>query len=69
MQFDIKDCKNPRYTSDGRVNVDLYVTHDDGKQETMPFTADPEDCTPYGPEINKMALAGAYGPIAPYVKP
>lgn len=69
MKFNIQDCTNPRYAADGRIDVDLHATHDDGKTETMPFTSDPKDNTPYGPEIHKMALAGAFGPIAPYVKP
>lgn len=69
MKFDIKDCKNPSYTKDGRIDVDLCATNDDGSKETMRFTADQNDCTSHGKEIHKMALAGSFGKIADYVDP
>lgn len=68
MKFDIKECKNPRYSAadNSRINVDLYITHDDGAKEVWPFTADPNDCSSYGKTIFDNAKNGDYGVIAPY---
>lgn len=66
MTFDIKDCKNPAYTKDGRIDVDLFVTNDDGSQETMRFTADSKDTEVHGREIFSRAQALEYGPIKAY---
>lgn len=32
----------------------------------IPFAADPNDCTTYGPEIYAAAVAGEYGPVVSY---
>ena len=35
----------------------------------MPFTADPNDCTSYGPEIYRNAKSEMYGYVVPYEPP
>ena len=37
--------------------------------EPVPFTASPNDCEPHGVELYTRAMAGEFGPIAPYVEP
>jgi len=35
----------------------------------LPFSASPNDVEPYGVELYNNAVAGDYGPVAPYVPP
>lgn len=37
--------------------------------EPLQFTASPNDCEPHGVELYNRAIAGEFGPIAPYVEP
>lgn len=37
--------------------------------EPVPFTASPDDSEPHGVELYERAMAGEFGPIAPYIAP
>lgn len=53
----------PKYNAFG--TIDLEIDHP--KYGIIPFTASPDD--PAGAAIYAAAIAGDYGPIAPYVAP
>lgn len=59
--------KNPRYSDSQAVTVDLEINHPD--YGWIPFTASPDDPEQHGRDIYAAAIAGEYGPIAPYVEP
>lgn len=60
---------NPRYTSEDGSMIDLDVVFDHLGDESVPFTATSFDEFPHGRELHARALAGDFGPIAPYVAP
>lgn len=62
----IEYAKNPAFTSEDNQVIDLIVKFYEMASE-MPFGATPWDPMPYGVELYNNALAGMYGPIAPYV--
>jgi hypothetical protein len=64
----IEYAKNPIYSSPDGQTIDLKVKFYEMASE-MPFGATPFDPMPYGVELYNNALAGMYGPIAPYVPP
>ncbi|MFA7347271.1 MAG: hypothetical protein WCZ86_05885 [Desulfurivibrionaceae bacterium] len=37
--------------------------------EPVPFTASPNDSEPHGVDLYNRAIAGEFGPVAPYVEP
>lgn len=62
----IEYAKNPSYSdADGQI-INLIVKFYEMASE-MPFGATPYDPMPYGVELYNNALAGLYGPIAPYI--
>lgn len=64
----IEYAKNPVYGApDGSV-IDLTVKFYEMATE-LPFGATPYDPMPYGVELYNNAVAGLYGPIAPFVPP
>jgi hypothetical protein len=64
----IEYAKNPIYGSaDGQI-IDLIVKFYEFANE-LPFGATPFDPMPYGVELYNNAVAGLYGPIAPFVPP
>lgn len=62
----IQYVKNPAYSSADGQTIDLQVKFVEFAEE-MGFGATPFDPMPYGVELYNRALAGDYGPIAPYV--
>jgi hypothetical protein len=64
----IEYAKNPAYGSADGQNINLIVKFYEFAEE-MGFGATPFDPMPYGVELYNNALAGLYGPIAPYVPP
>ena len=75
-QITIQSVTSPQYSSAGNATIDVTVTCTPFGQ--IPMTLAPNDQTTYamaagGQETNaqiyNLALAGAYGPIAPYVAP
>ena len=64
----IESARDPRYSNSGSTTIDLVVKFVEMKHE-IPFTANPNDITEYGPDLFYRAKAGEYGPIAPYVPP
>jgi len=64
----IEYAKNPVYASaDGQV-IDLRVKFYEFAEE-IGFGATSFDTMPYGVELYNNAVAGLYGPIAPFVPP
>ena len=59
------ECTEPTYTANGAIDV-IWNHPDHGP---IPFTASPDDPMAYGPVIFAAAVAGDYGPVAPYVPP
>lgn len=62
----IQYAKDPVYSSDDGQYIGLKVKFYEFAEE-MPFAATPFDPMPYGVELYNRALAGEFGPIAPYV--
>ena len=59
--------RNPKYTSlDGSI-IDVELNHPEFGW--IPFTASPDDVEQHGRDIYAAAIAGEYGPIAPYDGP
>lgn len=62
----IQYAKNPVYSSKNNEVIDLRVKFVEFAEE-MGFGATPFDPMPYGVELYNRALAGEFGPIAPFV--
>ena len=62
----IEYVKNPAYSDADGQTIDLIVKFYEFAKE-LPFGATSFDPMPYGVELYNNALAGMYGPIAPYV--
>jgi hypothetical protein len=63
-QTPFTQLQNPRRLQGGAIMLDAVM---DG--EAVTFVAVPNDVTDYGPAIYDAALAGEFGPVAPYVPP
>lgn len=59
------ETRNPQYNAAG--TIDLEINHPEFGW--IPFTATPDDVEEHGRQIFAEALAGNFGPIAPYVAP
>lgn len=59
---------NLRYSHPENLTVDVDLVFEDGG-EVLPFTASPADAEQYGRDLYAAAIAGEFGPIAPYVEP
>jgi len=64
----IEYANNPVYDNAEGTGISLMVKFEEFA-EVLPFGATPYDPMPYGVELYNNALAGMYGPIAPYVPP
>lgn len=64
----IQYAKNPVYADEQETVIQLTVKFYEFAEE-MPFGATSWDPEPYGVELYNNAVAGMYGPIAPYVPP
>ena len=64
----IQYAKDPAYSSEDGQTIDLRVKFEEFTEE-IGFGATPFDPMPYGAELYNNAVAGLYGPIAPYVPP
>ena len=64
----IEYAHSPVYDNAEGTNITLQVKFEEFAEE-LPFGATPYDPMPYGVELYNNALAGMYGPIAPYVPP
>ncbi|APL99502.1 tail fiber protein [Aquamicrobium phage P14] len=61
------ECKNLVYSSQDGTLIDLEVNHPDFGW--VPFTASPDDSEEHGRAIYAAAVAGEFGPVAPYDGP
>jgi hypothetical protein len=64
----IQYAKDPIYADAEGTTIQLTVKFEEMDDE-IPFGATPWDTEPYGVELHNNAVAGIYGPIAPYVPP
>lgn len=64
----IEWVNNPVYANQTGVEVNLTIKFAEFN-EPLEFTATPYDSEAYGRELHDKAVAGEYGPIAPYVPP
>jgi hypothetical protein len=64
----IQYAKDPIYADAEGTTIQLTVKFEEMVDE-IPFGATPWDTEPYGVELYNNAVAGIYGPIAPYVPP
>jgi hypothetical protein len=64
----IESATDPVYANAEGTCITLQVKFEEFA-EVMPFGATPFDPMPYGVELYNRALAGEFGPIAPYVPP
>ena len=61
-------AKNPVWANADQTAIDLTVRFAE-IPEDLPFTASPTDAEPHGRTLFAAAVAGEFGPIAPYVAP
>ena len=64
----IKSVVNPAWGDAQQVAILVYLEIE-GIGTDIPFTASPLDPEAHGREIHARAVAGEFGPIAPYVAP
>lgn len=64
----IEWVNNPIYANNTGVEINLTVKFTEFN-EPMLFTATPYDPEVHGRELHANAVAGEYGPIAPYILP
>lgn len=64
----IEYAKDPVYSNQEGTDISLTVKFYEFAEE-VPFGANTWDPEPYGVELYNNAVAGMYGPIAPYVPP
>lgn len=63
----ILSATNAQWANASNTAIDLDVVFSHLPQETVRFTATPNDSVAYGRELYESATAGAYGAIADYV--
>ena len=66
--FTLAYAKNPIYNNEEETAILLTVKWEEFNEE-MPFGACSYDSMPHGVDLYNRALAGEFGPIAPYVAP
>lgn len=64
----IESAKNPFYANAEGTCISLQVKFAEF-EDVLPFGATSHDVMPYGVELYNRALAGEFGPIAPFVAP
>lgn len=66
--FTLEYAKDPIYNSDDGQQIHLMVKFAEFDEE-LPFNATSFDPMPHGRDLYARAVAGEFGPIAPYVAP
>jgi hypothetical protein len=69
MQAKLTSLVNPRWANAEQTLIDCEITTSQFGDEVLPFTASPNDSEIYGRELFAAAIAGDFGPIAPYIAP
>ena len=69
MQATLTSLTNPVWANEAHTMIDCEITTSQFGNEVLPFTASQNDVEPHGRAIFVDIVAGAYGPIAPYVPP
>jgi hypothetical protein len=57
------NSKNPKYNELGTIDLEI----ESPLYGWIPFTASPDDVEQFGRDLYAQAIAGAFGPIAPYI--
>jgi len=65
MNLQIKNARNPKYTEDG--NIEVEIEHP--QYGWIPFTASPDDCEEHGRQIYKECMESKHGKVANYTPP
>lgn len=66
--FTFEYAKNPVFLTETTDSILLTVKWGEFNEE-MPFGATSYDPMPHGVDLHQRALAGEFGPVAPYVPP
>lgn len=66
MKRTIESAANPKFANTAGTLIELHVKFAEFA-EIHPFGASPNDVEPHGKELYARAMAGEFGPIAPYV--
>jgi hypothetical protein len=69
MNTTILSVADPVWANAEQTRINCEIVTEQYPGEVLPFTADPNDCTEYGPQIYADCVAGKYGTVAPYVAP
>lgn len=64
----VQSASDPVYANAENSDINLQVKFSQFN-EVLPFTATPNDPMPYGVDLYNRAVAGEFGPIAPYEPP
>lgn len=69
MNIQLISASNPRYSNSENTSIllDCEFSHYPG--EVMPFNAMPNDVAAHGRDVYARAVAGEFGPVAPYILP
>lgn len=63
-KFEIRQCKNPRWSNDAKTAVEVEVEWKHMRGALMPFTANKDDSTEHGRKLFDRIVAGEFGEIA-----
>lgn len=66
INYTYTTVSNPRYVNEERTLIDLDVNFDHLPEESVSFTADPNDIYPHSKELFDRAVAGDFGAVADY---
>lgn len=68
MALTIQSATSPAWADAEQSLIDLLVQFD-ALPEPIPYTASVADCVQHSRELFARAVAGDFGPVAPYVAP
>lgn len=66
--MDYTDVKSPQWANSEKTRVDCLVKFD-AFDDYLPFTADPNDNTEWGPQIFEECSSGKWGDVGNYIEP
>lgn len=66
IKYTYTTVSNPQWLNSTQTQIGLYVNFDHLAEESVFFTADPNDIEPHGVELYNRAVAGDFGTIASY---
>jgi hypothetical protein len=69
MQLTIESASNPVWGDAAQTIITLDVVFAELGSGPVPFTASAHDVTEHGRDLHERAMAGEFGPVAPYLPP